>query len=553
MGPAISIVPHTFDLTVEPGEEKSDRIKVYNQGEVAVPFTLKMVEFGAKELTGEMMMLERNEDQQTPSDWIEFEKEDFVVDPGQKEAINFSVHIPDDAEPQGYYAMALFEADISTLYFNESRVQIVPSMGVLFMLKVAGGEEAEEALTLLEYSVLDQHHLKGAEKIANFLAQPFISDDEQINVIKSEQPTFLVKIKNNDPYHKKLSGSIKLSGVGWKLENELEVQPVTILPGMTREILVKGAAKKDKQEGGQDRKEEYLGKEGSFGFMQADLKIEEEQGFTKQQQQWIIVFSWKMAVLFLLAIACIVAPVWIVRSRRKKVYPVKSPQKRGAKLFNRVKLKPKFKKHSFRIIRKAEKKTRDDVGIKTTGEETLVSSHGKTRRKPANKKAKKSPKGGSSSGRKTTKKAVRETVTKRTRKGSPRAKQQIRKTVTRKPARKKASKKEDKKTNQRKTKRSSRTAKPRKRKITKRRAVARKSPAKKSARKSTASAGQKRTKKGPLKTKQQKRKTAGRKNTKKKVAKKTISEKKTKRKPPAKKNSQKKSCQTENRSQEKKS
>ena len=451
IGPSIAVVPHTFDLSVEKGEQINDRVKIYNRGQVAVPFRIKIVDFGAVEETGEMTMIEPSDSNSSATSWFEFEKQDFIVDAGQKEELNFSINVPEDAEPQGYYAMLMLEADISTYLFNESKVQVIPSMGVLFMLKVEGGLQTDEPLTILEYSVLEEYHLEGAEKVANFLAKSFVADDEQINVIKSQQPTFLVKIKNNDPYHKKLTGDIKLSGVGWKLEDELEVQPITILPGMTRKILVKGVQTEEGQIEGEEREKEGEGveeKKGSFGFMQANLKIEEEQGFTKQRQQLIIVFSWKMVVLFLLAIVLMIFPVWIVRKKRRKIEP-----------------KPKLKKHSPEATKKSEGKMPDNVETETeiTGSEnvqsekiedfwkehTAVSPGATAKKKIANKKIA------------TRKSVVKKSTRRKAKKSSIKTKQQTRKTTARKITKKKAVPRKRTKTLKRKIKKTRPKAKTR--------------------------------------------------------------------------------------------
>lgn len=310
-----------------------EKIKIYNRSDTAIPLSVRVAGFDAEEETGEMIV---GKAEDSIIDWFQFDKQNFVVDPGKKEEINFTVKIPEDAERRGYYAVIFLEADISTYIYNESKLQTIPGIGIPFMLKV-GEEQTAEPLTILEYSISDANHLEKTEKALNFLTRPFIGKQNEIAVVKPGEPSFTVRLKNNSSYHTKLSGKIKLSGLGWKLKNELEFPPITILPGKTRRVLVKS-------ESGENVPSAYLesssnkqavisipsamaaaGAGGNdtktgFGLMKASLDLESsEEGIKKEENRWIFVFSWWLVFLLLAALVAVAAiTIFLLRKRKPK-------------------------------------------------------------------------------------------------------------------------------------------------------------------------------------------------------------------------------------------
>ncbi len=329
MGPSISVAPHTFDITAEPGEEISKKIKIYNRSNLAIPLSIKVKDFDAMDETGELIAA----DKESPvSHWLDFNEENLIVDPGKTEEINFTLKIPSDAELKGYYALIFLEADISTYFFNESKLQVIPGLGVPFMLKV-GDLPSSDTLTVLEYSVSADHRLPKIEKALNFLAKPFL-DGSEIPVVESGEPSFVVKLKNNGAYHVKLIGEINLSGLGWKLENDLELPPSTVLPGRTRIVTVKGVSdeKMPEQKGEAETAMRNSGKQIGFGLMQAKLSLESDQNVKKEEKKLILVFSWTVVFITVsLLIFVSILVLWLKR-RKNKVGPrAKSERKKTSR------------------------------------------------------------------------------------------------------------------------------------------------------------------------------------------------------------------------------
>lgn len=317
-GPSISIAPHTFDLSAREGDEMREKIKIYNRSDTAIPLSVRVAGFDAEEETGEMM---EGKAEDSIAGWFQFEKQSFIVDPGKAEGIDFTVKIPSDARSQGYYAVIFLEADISTYLYNESKLQVIPGLGIPFMLKV-GEEQIAEPLTILEYSISDENHLEKTEKALNFFIRPFTGGQNEIAVVKPGEPSFTVRLKNNSSYHAKLSGKIKLSGLGWKLANELEFPPVTILPGKTRKVIIENQLGENGKSAlgistalaaGNEKNNTKTG----FGLMKASLDIESEDGIKKEANRWTIVFSWWLVFLLLAVLAAVVATVAFLIKRKR--------------------------------------------------------------------------------------------------------------------------------------------------------------------------------------------------------------------------------------------
>lgn len=312
-GPYFAVAPHTFDLDLEKGQRYQDRIKVYNRGNFAIPFKIKVLDFDALDGSGEMREAEFAGQESSATSWFEFEHQDLVVEAQQKANLDFSIEVPTNAEPRGYYAIVMLEADISTLVLNESKLQVIPKLGALFLLKVGQQGQSAQELEIMEYTVIGEERIGGAEKVVNFFTKPFSQDDAVLNITATGEPTFLVKIKNNSAYHKKLAGSIDLSGLGWKYADQLNFEELTILPGRSRDVLVKGAKAELQQQAEK--------KEKGFGLLTADLEINTTEGLKQAKRRWVLVFSWQAAIIIILCLSLLFFGNKIARN---KIQAIKS-------------------------------------------------------------------------------------------------------------------------------------------------------------------------------------------------------------------------------------
>ena len=238
------VAPEMFELEVERGGILEDKIKIFNKSELPVPIETTVTNFGAQEETGTITFFEepkkRVEEEDdisyNPRKWIKIENPNFILDPGETEEIKFSVSIPENAEPGGHYAVALFEPKLPSFYFEEKAVRAIPKIGVLFLfsVKVEGLEGAKEPLTIVEFAIPEKFHL---QKLEDFFIKTVKAAEELIIVEKSHLP-FTLSIKNNDIYHQKPEGKLVILKGNGKIAGETEIKETTILPGKTRKFPV---------------------------------------------------------------------------------------------------------------------------------------------------------------------------------------------------------------------------------------------------------------------------------------------------------------------------
>jgi len=238
------VSPELFELEVKRGQTLEDKIKIYNKSEVPVPIETTVTNFGAQEETGTMTFFEEPAKRVGPEDdisynprkWIKVENPNFILDPNETNEVKFKIEIPENAEPGGHYAVALFEPKLPSFYFEKGAIQTIPKIGVLFLfsVKVEGLERAEIPFTIVEFAIPEKFHL---QKLEDFFIKTVRAAEELIIVEKSHLP-FTLSLKNNDIYHIKPQGKLEISKSNGKIVGETEIKEITILPGKTRKFPV---------------------------------------------------------------------------------------------------------------------------------------------------------------------------------------------------------------------------------------------------------------------------------------------------------------------------
>ena len=124
----LAVSPQIFELDVFPDETMPKRIKLKNKSAVAMPIAVRVVEFTADENSGEMVFDEALQDPSLASHkWFKIENPNFILDPGETKKVNFTIEVPENAEPGGHYTVMLFEPRLPSFYFKEGRPRAVPA------------------------------------------------------------------------------------------------------------------------------------------------------------------------------------------------------------------------------------------------------------------------------------------------------------------------------------------------------------------------------------------------------------------------------------------
>jgi len=243
ISPRLAVSPHTFEFEVSRGEVLQNKIKVLNQSEVAIPMATRITDFTAEEETGQMIFDESAQDISFASRfWFKIENPDFILEPGETEEVRFSIEVPENAEPGGHYATVLFEPQLPSYYFKPGQPRAIPVIGVIFLfsVKVEGLTRPAEPLTIVEFNIPENFHLKRLENfivsIGGIFTEVQAAEKEVFSIVETSHLPFTLRIKNNDIYHTKPEGKLVILANNGKIVGETEIPKTTILPGKIRQF-----------------------------------------------------------------------------------------------------------------------------------------------------------------------------------------------------------------------------------------------------------------------------------------------------------------------------
>lgn len=249
VSPRLSVSPPLFELKVKRGEEFLKKIKILNQSGVPVPIEATVTNFGAEENSGTMTFFEEpakrvgQEDDISfnPRKWIQIQNPNFILDSRETEGVDLSIKVPENAEPGGHYAVILFEPKLPSYYFEPGTpLKAIPKIGVLilFSVEVEGLERTGKPLTIAEFNIPENFHLKKLESFIGFFSEALAFEKENFTIVEKSKLPFTLSLKNEDIYHIKPEGKLAISKENGKLVGKIEIKEITILPGKTRKFPV---------------------------------------------------------------------------------------------------------------------------------------------------------------------------------------------------------------------------------------------------------------------------------------------------------------------------
>ena len=242
ISPRLAVSPHTFEIDFFPGEARTEEVKITNKSEIALPILVRVVDFTASDETGGMSFDEALEEPSIASrKWFEIENPNFILDAGETEKVNFTISIPENAEPGGHYAVMLFEPQLPSFYFEERQPKVIPVIGVLFLFSVKVftlDPEVEQKLEVVEFTVPKEERLIALENLTSAFIGNIVQAANEVTITKKSPSNFILRIENNDIYHTKPFGKVLIFNIFGKKIGEAEVPKTTILPGKIRQFPV---------------------------------------------------------------------------------------------------------------------------------------------------------------------------------------------------------------------------------------------------------------------------------------------------------------------------
>lgn len=145
---AITITPPRLELDGDPGTTVSSEFKVVNESQSSTTYYTQVENFEAKDESGNPQFVQAKEGLAT---WISVESA-VTVGPGERKTIPFTIRIPRNAEPGGYFSSIFVRTTPPSVSGGE--VSIGARLGTLVLLRVNG--DIQEGVDILEFSTKEK-------------------------------------------------------------------------------------------------------------------------------------------------------------------------------------------------------------------------------------------------------------------------------------------------------------------------------------------------------------------------------------------------------------
>ena len=269
-GISITISPLRFEITANPGDIVTNKLRVYNSTDSTISIKMEAEDFRAVGETGQVIVAPEEEITYSLKRWVTTEPSEFTLEPKEQKFADFTISIPENAEPGGKYGSIL--ASVTGIVSgNVTGSAIAQKVGSLVLLTLSG--EVKEDLLVKEFSA------------PNF---------SEYGPIK-----FIIRFENKGSVHVKPKGFITIADWRGKKVADVEFPQQNVIPGAIRKI----EAKWDKK---------WL-----FGRYMATLVGSYGTGNTPIESQVITfwVFPWKIGVSILTALLFSAILLYLTRKR----------------------------------------------------------------------------------------------------------------------------------------------------------------------------------------------------------------------------------------------
>lgn len=184
----IAISPAIMQFEANPGEVIQGDVKLKNATSSDLTVSLTVRNFTSNNENGAPVFLENDVPfEASLADWIKLEKSEVVVekieiDKSNTAVVKFTITVPEDAEPGGYYAAVLANNKDAVSSANKN-VQFLDTRGSLILLTVRG--EVKKNLELVKF----------------FTADPFLIEKKETNVLEWFPVDIVTRLGNTGNTH----------------------------------------------------------------------------------------------------------------------------------------------------------------------------------------------------------------------------------------------------------------------------------------------------------------------------------------------------------------
>lgn len=201
-GAGVTLSPPKFEFEIEPGNAVVGEVKIVNDEDVPLSLSTNIQDFIAGGETGTPQFIDPEENDESISlgKWIQVLEPEFTIEPRSKIAVQFTITVPENAEPGGHYGTIFFAPP-----GGEGQLSVVQQIGALVLVRVKG--EVKEAGHLETYGT---YALPQGGVYTDAVAQ---------NFYETTPTDFIIRYRNDGNVHVKPSGKIEIFNTfGQKLE-----------------------------------------------------------------------------------------------------------------------------------------------------------------------------------------------------------------------------------------------------------------------------------------------------------------------------------------------
>lgn len=136
-GQGLEISPPLLDLKANPGEEVKTKLQVRNvtQGTLVIKAQFEDFIAGGEDGQPKILLSEGEKSPYSIKDWLNAPS-DITLAPGQRQAIDVSIKVPQDASPGGHYGVVRFTGTPPEI--ENTGVSLSASVGTLILVNVSG-------------------------------------------------------------------------------------------------------------------------------------------------------------------------------------------------------------------------------------------------------------------------------------------------------------------------------------------------------------------------------------------------------------------------------
>ncbi|MFA5871984.1 MAG: DUF916 domain-containing protein [Parcubacteria group bacterium] len=268
---SLGISPLSYDLKVDPGEEKTGKLYIENTSDEDIDVTAEFSNFfvddsGKYIFSGERDIKNENLKPYLMNNWMSVNENNFTLRKGENRVVDYKISIPDDAILGGHYGVIFFrtaceiENDKAAVSTDNSSICVSGRVGTLFLVQV-GGEAVKKGI--LKKIDVPKLSLENSAKLA-------------------------IEIGNDGNTHFQPEGEIITKNLFGQELSRMEIKDKTILPTMSRTF------------------SENLARMDFFGFYKIQGLIKDGDGNEMKFNKYIFMPPWKEAITTALIVGALI-------------------------------------------------------------------------------------------------------------------------------------------------------------------------------------------------------------------------------------------------------